>query len=68
MYKENGNISITGLTPEMTGSILACVLKCTNLYKKLCITMSKWKEICDDLIVKVLIKYNNFLSLNINFF
>lgn len=60
MYKHNGNISITGLTPEMFWSVTKPILKCTNMYKKLCITMSKWKEVCDDIIVKVCIIWNIF--------
>lgn len=53
MFILNGNISITGLTPEMYESATDPVLECANLYKMLCTTIIKWKESCDDSIVKV---------------
>lgn len=51
----NGNISITGLTPEMFESATDPILKCSNLYKTLCNTIIKLKEMYHhDDIVKVL--------------
>lgn len=53
MYKKNGNISISGLTPEMFESAMDPILECSNLYKMICITITKWNEISDNNIVKV---------------
>lgn len=61
MYKLNGNISITGLTPEMFESATDPILKCSNLYKTLCSIITKWKKICPDDIIKVLIITNIFV-------
>lgn len=56
MYKHNGNISMTGLTPEMFHTAMDSILECSNLYKMLRRTLIKWKETCDnDSIAKVLI-------------
>jgi len=53
MYKRNGNISISGLTPEMFESATDPILECSNLYKKISSTITKWKEMCDNSIVQV---------------
>lgn len=53
MYKRNGNISISGLTPEMFESATDPILECSNLYKVINITITKWKEMCDNSIVQV---------------
>ncbi|XP_025414024.1 gamma-tubulin complex component 6-like isoform X2 [Sipha flava] len=55
MYKRNGNISINGLTPEMFESATDPILECSNLYKIICNTVTKWKEKSDDSIVKAFI-------------
>lgn len=53
MYKKNGNISVSGLTPEMFESASDPILECSNLYKNICSTINKWKEISDNHIIKV---------------
>jgi len=53
MYKRNGNISIAGLTPEMFESATNLILKCSNLYKIVSTTIIKWKETCEDSVLKV---------------
>jgi len=53
MYKRNGNISISGLTPEMFESATDPILECSNLYKIISNTINKWKEMCDNSIIKV---------------
>lgn len=53
MYKRNGNISISGLTPEMFESATDPILECSNLYRIISRTITKWKEMCDNSIVKV---------------
>ncbi|CAI6367853.1 unnamed protein product [Macrosiphum euphorbiae] len=55
MYKRNGNISISGLTPEMFESATDPILECSNLYKVINITITKWKEMCDNSIVQAFI-------------
>ncbi|KAE9541644.1 hypothetical protein AGLY_003635 [Aphis glycines] len=55
MYKRNGNISISGLTPEMFESATDPILECSNLYKVISSTINKWKEMCDNSIIKAFI-------------
>uniref|UniRef100_A0A2H8TK13 Gamma-tubulin complex component n=1 Tax=Melanaphis sacchari TaxID=742174 RepID=A0A2H8TK13_9HEMI len=55
MYKRNGNISISGLTPEMFESATDPILECSNLYKIISSTINKWKEMCDNSIIKAFI-------------
>ncbi|XP_060839023.1 gamma-tubulin complex component 6-like isoform X1 [Rhopalosiphum padi] len=55
MYKRNGNISISGLTPEMFESATDPILKCSNLYKIISNTINKWKDMCDNSIIKAFI-------------
>lgn len=62
MYKRNGNISINGLTPEMFESATDSILECSNLYKIICDTITKWKEKSDDSIVKVFVMFTVFIN------
>jgi hypothetical protein len=68
MYKRNGNISINGLTPEMFESATDPILECSNLYKIICNTVTKWKEKSDDSIVKVYFMFTVFNNNTISFF
>lgn len=63
MYKRNGNISISGLTPEMFESATDPILECSNLYKIICDTMMKWQEISNDSIIKVYVMFIIFIYL-----
>jgi len=65
MYKQNGNISMIGLTPEMFESATNSIIECSNLYKMLRNTLTKWKDISNDSIVKVYYYY--FISLTMSF-
>lgn len=62
MYKRNGNISISGLTPEMFESATDPILACSNLYKIICNTIMKWKEMSDDSIIKVYVMFTKFID------
>lgn len=55
MYKRNGNISISDLTPDMFESATEPILECSNLYKMISSTIIKWKEICNNSIIEVYI-------------
>lgn len=62
---------MTGLTPEMFQTAMDSILECSNLYKMLRRTLTKWKESCDGdsiakvLIINIIINYYQYCNINI---